>query len=77
MCVAVPCKVLSVAETQAEVDYEGVPRWVTTGNIPDLAVGEYVTVYAGMVMNRMPAEEAQVILSLFAELAALEDPVYD
>ncbi len=77
MCIAVPCKVLHVAAGQAEVDYEGAPRSVTTLSIPDLAVGEYVTVYAGTVLKRMSAEEAEVILSLLAELAALEDPVYD
>ena len=77
MCVTVPCKVLQVAEGQAEVLYEGGPRWVQTPGIPDLAAGEYVTVYAGTVLDRMPAEEAEEMLRLFAELAAMEDAAND
>jgi hydrogenase assembly chaperone HypC/HupF len=73
MCVAVPCQVLRVADGQAEVEYEGKPRWVQTAGVADLAVGEYVTIYAGTVLNRMPAAEAQEVLRLFAELAALEN----
>ena len=73
MCVAVPCKVLRVADGQAEVQYEGKPRWVQAQGIPDLAAGEYVTVYGGSVLNRMSAEEAEEVLRLINELAAAED----
>ena len=73
MCVVVPCPVLQVAEGQAEVVYEGTPRWVRVQGIPDLAAGEYVTVYAGAVLDRIPEEEAQALLSLFAELVEMMD----
>ena len=73
MCVIVPCPVLRVTEGQAEVLYEGTPRWVRVQGIADLAVGEYVTVYAGAVLDRMPAEEAEALLSLFAELVDIVD----
>lgn len=77
MCVIVPCRVLQVAEGQAEVLYEGAPRWVQVRGIPDLAAGEYVTVYAGAVLERMPAEEAEALLSLFAELVEMTDAAND
>ena len=77
MCVAVPCRVLQVANGQAEVLYDGAPRRVQAIGFPDLAVGEYVTVHAGVVLNRMPAEEAEVILSLFAELDAMMEAESD
>ncbi len=77
MCVTVPCKVLQVAEGQVEVLYEEGPRWVHVQNIPDLAVGEYVTVYAGTVLDRMPTPEAEEVLRLIAELVAMEDAAYD
>jgi len=77
MCVAVPCQVLQVADGQAEVLYEGGPRWILVQGIPDLAAGEYVTVYAGTVLDRVPAAEAEETLRLFAELAAMEDAAYD
>jgi hydrogenase expression/formation protein HypC len=71
MCVAVPCKVLQVSNGQAEVMYGGSPRRVQTPGFPDLVVGEYVTVHAGIVLNRLPEEDAQQILALFAELDGL------
>lgn len=77
MCVTVPCKVLQVAEGRAEVFYEGGPRWVLVQGIPDLAVGEYVTVYAGTVLNRMATPEAEDLLRLLAEVAATEDAAFD
>jgi hypothetical protein len=36
-----------------------------------------VTVYAGTVLQRIPPEEAQDVLRLFAELAALEEAADD
>ena len=77
MCVTVPCKVLQVAEGRAEVLYEGGPRWVQVQGIPDLAAGEYVTIYAGTVLDRMSTADAEETLRLFAELAAMEDAAYD
>jgi len=77
MCVTVPCKVLQVAEGQAEVNYEGRLRWVHVQNMPDLTVGEYVTIYAGTVLDRMPTAEAEAVLLLFAELAAMEEAFDD
>jgi len=71
MCVVVPCPVLQVANGQAEVLFEGKRRWVLVHGIPDLAVGEYVTIYAGAALERMPAEEAEDLLRLFAELAEM------
>jgi hydrogenase maturation factor len=65
--------VLQVAGGRAEVQYEGKPRWVLVQGIPDLAVGEYVTIYAGTVLDRMPQEEAEALLSLYAELAEMMD----
>lgn len=74
MCLAMPCKVLQVADGRAEVLFDGVPRWVQALGVPDLMPGEYVTVHAGVVLERMPAEAAEEILRLYADLgAATED----
>ena len=71
MCQAVPCKVLQVVDERAEVNYEGAPRWVNAPGLPNLASGEYVTVYGGVVLARMSAEEAEDLLRLYAELDEL------
>ena len=73
MCMAVPCKVLQVANGQAEVLYEGKPLWVQTPGISDLREGEYVAVYAGKALNRMTAEEAADVQRVIEKLADQED----
>ena len=71
MCQTLPRKVLQVAAGRIEVLYDGVPRWLPVYELPDLAVGEYVTVYAGAVLERMPADVAEEILTFMADLPDL------
>jgi hydrogenase assembly chaperone HypC/HupF len=73
MCVALPCKVLRVADGQAEVLYEGKPLWVQTPGIAGLAAGDYVAVYAGKALNRLTADEAADMQRVIDQLASQED----
>jgi hydrogenase maturation factor len=41
---------------------------VAAGGILDLAVGEYVLVHAGLVLDRISAEEAEQVMELLASL---------
>ena len=68
MCQAIPRKVLQVAEGRAEVLYDGKPQWVAVHDIPDLAIGEYLIVYAGQALDRMPTDEAEELLQFFDDL---------
>lgn len=68
MCQAIPRKVLQLDGERAEVLYDGVPTWVVVRGIPDLAVDEYVVVYAGQALERMESEEAEDILRFQEEL---------
>jgi len=71
MCQAIPRRVLRTDGGRAEVDYDGRPTWVEAGAIPDLAVGEYVVVYAGQALDRMPTEEAEAMLRFYADLEGM------
>lgn len=71
MCQAIPRPVLRIGEQGAEVLYDGEPVWVAVHGIPDLAVGEYLVVYAGQALERMPADEAEAMLAFYAELDAM------
>jgi hydrogenase assembly chaperone HypC/HupF len=71
MCQAIPRKVLQVADDQAEVMYDGEPRWVHLQGMTGLQPGDYVIVYAEQVLEQMPAEEAEDILRFQAELEAM------
>ncbi len=68
MCQAIPRKILQVAEGKVEVLYDGESRWMAVNGIPDLAVGEYVVVYAAQVLERMATDEAEDMLRFLDEL---------
>ncbi|MDP9367663.1 MAG: HypC/HybG/HupF family hydrogenase formation chaperone [Chloroflexota bacterium] len=68
MCQAIPRRVLQVADRRAEVLYDGSPTWVAAHGIPDLKVGEYLVVYAGQALERLPTDEAEEMLRFYDEL---------
>lgn len=68
MCQAIPRQVLQTADGQAEVLYDGQPTWVAVNGIDDLTAGEYVVVYAGQALERIPADEAEDLLRTLEEL---------
>ena len=39
--------------------------------LPDLVVGEYVVVYAGQALERMPVEEAEELLAFYASFESM------
>ena len=70
MCLALPRRVLTVQPDHVLVEWEGGPLWASTGGLLGLQPGEYVLVHAGLVLERVSAEEAEGLLALYAELAA-------
>jgi len=68
MCLATPRRVLRIDGEHVEIDWDGEPRWVAKGGIPDLAVGDSVLIHAGLVQDLISAEEADQILALYASL---------
>lgn len=68
MCQAIPRQVLRVDDRRAEVLYDGNPTWVAVHGISDVAVGEYLVVYAGQALERLPSDEAEAMLRFYDEL---------
>jgi hydrogenase expression/formation protein HypC len=68
MCQAIPRRVLQIEGDRVQVDYDGQPTWVSARAIPDLTLGEYVVVYAGQALQRLPADEAEAMLAFYADL---------
>ena len=81
MCLAVPGRVLSVAEqdgtTMAQVDFGGLQKEVCLAYIPDVQVGEYVIVHVGFALQRLDEESARASLELFEQLGLLEEEFGD
>ncbi len=65
MCLAVPGKIIAIADGVATVDYDVEKRF---GKIidGDYAVGDYVIISGGIVIDKIPQDEAQEALAAYA-----------
>ena len=81
MCLAVPGRVLSIAEVDGtlmgDVDFGGVRKRVCLQYIPDAALGEYVVVHVGFAIQRLDEQSAQETLANFERLGILEEEFGD
>lgn len=81
MCLAVPGRVLSIAEVDgtlmADVDFGGVRKNVCLQYIPDVAIGEYVVVHVGFAIQRLDEKSAQETLANFERMGILEQEFGD
>jgi len=73
MCVGFPGLVVEVDATGATVDTEGRRRRASTLFLPDIAVGEWVYVAAGTIVERLEASEAREIRATLLQALELED----
>ncbi len=73
MCLAVPVRVISLNNNQAEVDIGGVGRLVSTVLTPDVKVGDYVLLHTGYAISVVDNEEAKETLKLFEQIADLDE----
>lgn len=76
MCLAVPGKVLTVAEDDlrsARVDFGGIIREACLACVPEAGVGDYVIVHAGFAISRIDESEAKRVFEYLEEIGALTD----
>jgi len=72
MCLAIPGKIVSVKEAQAQVDFgEGVLREVNV-TLVNARVGDYVLVHAGYAIQVLDEEDALETLDLWNEILRAE-----
>jgi hydrogenase assembly chaperone HypC/HupF len=74
MCIAFPGLVLAIDAdgSSAVVETEGRRRRASTFLVPDLAVGDWVTVAAGTVVDRLTPEEAAEVQALVVMVKGLD-----
>ena len=58
MCLAIPMKIVELTGADAVAEQEGVRRRVRVDFIPDVTIGEYVLVHAGIAIERVNEAEA-------------------
>jgi hydrogenase expression/formation protein HypC len=66
MCLAVPGKVIKINEKTVTVEYPMENREVYNSGV-DVTVGDYVMVQMGVIVKKMPEEEAKVMLEAWGE----------
>jgi hydrogenase expression/formation protein HypC len=72
MCVAIPGRVLEIVDEMAVVEFDRRRQRASLLLVPDAAVGDWVIVAAGTVLEVLDPDEAAEILALITEAPAQE-----
>jgi hydrogenase expression/formation protein HypC len=72
MCVAVPGRVLEIADEMAVVEYDRRRQRASLLLVPEAAVGDWVIVAAGTVLEVLDPDEAAEILAMITETPSQE-----
>lgn len=73
MCLAIPMKLVELRPDGTGVaEVDGSRHDVSLTLLPGVSLGDYVIVHAGFAIERVNEQEANTILGLFAELAAMQ-----
>jgi hydrogenase expression/formation protein HypC len=73
MCIAIPYKVLEVnRKGRAEIEMDGHRQEISLLMVPEVKAGDYVLVYLGSAINKVEEDEANEIIRLHQEMAAME-----
>jgi hydrogenase expression/formation protein HypC len=73
MCLAIPMRIVAIDGFSAVAEVDGVSRQVRLDLLPEVVLGDYVLIHAGLAIARVEAEHAEETLSLLRSLA---DEVY-
>ena len=75
MCLAIPAKITAIKGHQATVEAEGMVTTADVSVIPDVKIGDYIMVHAGLAIQKYDEEEALANLALIRELySKLDSP---
>jgi hydrogenase expression/formation protein HypC len=68
MCLAIPARVVSIRGSVADVEVDGMTTTADLSVLPDVKIGDFVLVHAGMAIQKYDEEEALANLELIREL---------
>lgn len=68
MCIAVPSKVVKIEGKVAETELDGLIRRVSVEVVPEVKVGDYVMIHAGLAISIVDKDEAEAEKELWEEL---------
>lgn len=76
MCLAIPGRVLSIAEGPgrvAKVQFGGITRTASLDLVPEAGIGDYVLVHVGFAISKIDEEEARKTMEALEQLADLQE----
>ena len=73
MCLAVPARVKSISDREAEVEIGGTTYKASIWLTPEVKVGDYVLLHTGYAIGVLDEEEAQKTLEMLREMDALNE----
>lgn len=69
MCLAVPLRVVEITGATGRVEQNGVSRTARLDLLPDVQLGDYVLVHAGVAIQKVDPQEALETLRMMRLLA--------
>jgi hydrogenase expression/formation protein HypC len=69
MCLAIPAKITSIRDKEAEAEIGGISRRISLWLTPEAKVGDYVLVHTGYAINVLDQEQAKETLEILREIA--------
>lgn len=73
MCLAIPMRLVEIDGAAGVAEVDGVYRQVRLELLPEVSLGDYVLIHAGLAIARVDPDYAQETLALLRRLA---DEVY-
>ena len=76
MCLAVPGKVVSIADDElrnANVAFGGIVKNVSLAYVPEARVGDYVIVHVGFAISRLDEREARATFAYLDQIGDLSE----
>ena len=71
MCLAIPARIKSIKNHEAEVEIGGVSYKASIWLTPEAKVGDYVLLHTGYAISVIEEEEAKETLRLLREMEAI------
>jgi hydrogenase expression/formation protein HypC len=69
MCLAIPMRIVEIDGFRAVAEVDGVRREARLDLLPEVAVGDYVLVHAGLAIAAVDPADAEETLSFLRQLA--------
>jgi len=73
MCIGFPGRVVEMVPSGAVVETDGRRRHASTLLVPDVAIGDFVTVAAGTIVARLDPDGARDVQQLLQSAIGLHD----